>query len=404
MRTRLTLAAFVCALGLNAVSAAGCPEHFSPAAKERLKDSIDVEATEHQLNVVYFIGSDSEPVADYERRISELLLYLQQFYAKEMDRNGFGRRAFGLARKQNGNVDILLVRGAKPAAEYSYDGNGARKCLDELNAFYAAHPETKRSRHSFIIMPTLYNATYNDDTPGGVPFFGYGVNCFALDYKDFDIKHLGENSHKGRLLTKWYGGFAHELAHGLNAPHNDGPASLNEKFGMPLLNAGNYTFGLKPTYLTPATACIFDRSETFAPKGDQTDFYNGGAPVPRVSDAKLVFGDDTLKLTLRCHGSCRHLIAYMQDPPYSINRDYDAVSFVGEMGEKRADGSREVSFVIPRAELKALHNDTQQLELLFVGEEGNRSRWNMEIHWPTVLASPATLGIPANLNPYRSGY
>lgn len=404
MRTRLALATSICALGLNALSAADCPEHFSPAAKELLKDSIDVEATEHQLNVVYFIGCNSEPVADYERRISELLLYLQQFYAKEMDRNGFGKRAFGLARKPNGNVDILLVRGSKPAAEYSYDGNGAGKCLDELNAFYAAHPETKRSRHSFIIMPTFYDATYNDDTPGGVPFFGCGANCFALDYKDFDIKYLGENSHKGRLLTKWYGGFAHELAHGLNAPHNDGPASLNEKFGMPLLNAGNYTFGLKPTYLTPATSCIFDRSETFAVKGDKTDFYNGGTPVPSVSNAKLVFENDTLKLSLRCHGSCRHLIAYMQDPPYSVNLDYDAVSFVGKMGEKREDGSREVSFVIPRAELKALHNDTQQLELLFVGEEGNRSRWNMEIHWPTVLASPASLSIPANLNPYRSGY
>lgn len=404
MKTPLAILAFGCAFACCPMTQAACPEHFSPAAKELLRDSIDVEPTEHQVNVVYFIGNDAEPVADYERRLSELLIYLQQFYAREMDRNGFGKRGFGLTLKENGNVDILLVRGRRPAAEYTYDGNGAGKCLDELNAFFAAHPESKHSRHTFIIMPTLYNATYNDDTPGGVPFFGYGVNCFALDYKDFDIKYLGEDSHKGRLLTKWYGGFAHELAHGLNAPHNDGPASLNAQFGTPLLNNGNYTFGLKPTYLTPATSCIFDRSETFAVKGDKTVFYAGENPVPTVSDAKLVYENNTLKLTLRCHGACRHLIAYIQDPPYTINRDYDAVSFVGEQKETQPDGSREVSFIIPRAELKSLHSDTQQLELLFVGEEGNRSRWNMEIHWPTVLADPTSLTIPTNLSPNRTGY
>ena len=40
-----------------------------------------------------------------------------------------------------------------------------------------------------------------------------GRNCFALDYPAFDIKHLGQKTREGRLLTKWYGGMAHELGH-----------------------------------------------------------------------------------------------------------------------------------------------------------------------------------------------
>lgn len=55
-----------------------------------LKNRIPLKKTEHQLNIVYFLGSDTAPVPDYERRISELMLYLQQFYGKEMQRHGYG--------------------------------------------------------------------------------------------------------------------------------------------------------------------------------------------------------------------------------------------------------------------------------------------------------------------------
>ena len=63
--------------------------------------------TARQLNIVYFLGSDTEPVPDYERRLSELLLYLQQFYGKEMQRHGYGARSFGLDIKSAGRVNII---------------------------------------------------------------------------------------------------------------------------------------------------------------------------------------------------------------------------------------------------------------------------------------------------------
>lgn len=380
---------------------AGVPEHFSPEAKALLADAVPLQENEHKLNVIYFLGTDAEVVPGYERRLSELLLYLQQFYGKEMERNGYGRRSFGLPMKENGEVEIVVVRGKEAAAEYGYD-KGPGKCLNELAEYFAAHPEAKHSRHSFIIMPTFYNERYHDKNPGGVPFYGYGVNCFALDYADFDIKHLGKDTPEGRLLTKWYGGFAHELGHGLNLPHNNGPASMNALFGEPLMNAGNYTFGLQPTYLTPASCAVLDRSETFAVKGDKTSFYSDGLPVPEVREAKLRYENGALKLDFVCKGAFTNINAYVQEPPYQVNRDYDAVAFCTRIGEDRGDGFRQVTVTIARRELNELRSDVQRLELYFIAVNGNRARWNMEFKWSD--AEKGHISIPENISPARVGY
>ncbi len=379
-RMSLTFAALAAGCLLPA-SAAGVPESFSPAAKAHLVGYKEVEPNENALNVVYFIGSDREPVADYERRISELLLHLQQYYASEMDRNGFGHRAFGLIRKPDGMVDILLIRGKEPGTSYGYSNGGADKSLKEIDEFFAANPDKKHGVHTFVIMPTLYNDEYSDDSPGGVPFYGYGKCCFALDYKHFDITHLGHNDRYGRLLTKWYGGFAHELGHGLNLPHNNGTPSQNKAMGTALMGAGNYTFGLKPTYLTKASASILDRSQTFAPAGDKTAFYGDPKDAPQVSDASLTYKDGALRLKFRMTGQCDHVNAYVQDPPYVVNRDYEAVAFTADIAAPAADGSREVTLTIPRADLADLKDDQRQLGIYFLQHDGNRFRWNTEWKW-----------------------
>ena len=80
-----TLMSMICAAALAMNAAVAVPEHFQPRAKELLADSIELEKNAHNLNVVYFTGNDTEPTADHERRLSELLLYLQQYYGKEME-------------------------------------------------------------------------------------------------------------------------------------------------------------------------------------------------------------------------------------------------------------------------------------------------------------------------------
>lgn len=377
------------------------PEHFSEAAKMRLADSIELEQPAYKLNVVYFTGNDNEPIADYQRRISELLLYLQQFYAKEMDRNGYGKRAFGLSMLPNGEVDIILIRGKKGHKEYSY-GTGHNACLEEVNAYFAENPDKKLSHHTFVIMPTHYDEQYGNANPGGVPFYGLGRNCFALDYPDFDIKYLGQDTPKGRLLTKWYGGFAHELGHGLNLPHNDGPTSMNQEFGTPLMGSGNYTFGLKPTYLTPSTCSILNYSETFAVAGKAPQFYPEQPAEPTVKDLRIIFDGENLNVSLKCEEKfCVN--AYIQDPGYQVNQDYDAIAFRMQDGATN-DGLNCKTATMPLKELtrlKNVRNGEQAVDLLFGAPDGSRFRTRIIFNWEVLKTGDS---IPTGELQFRQGY
>lgn len=389
----------MCALGM-ATAAGAVPEHFQPRAKELLADSIELAENAHQVNVIYFLPSDAEPVADYERRISELLLYLQQFYGKEMQRNGYGNHSFGLNRKENGNVDIILIRAKEPRTSYPYENAG--KCLKEVEEYFKAHPEKKTSQHTFILLPTFYNDEYNDLNPGGVPFYGIGRYCFALDYKNFDIRHIGQDTHEGHLLTKWFGGFAHELGHGLNLPHNNGPASMNKAHGTPLMGAGNYTFGMTPTYMTPASCAILSNSEVFVGKGNTTPFYVRDTP-PEVYASSLELKDGALELALTLSPDCVLVNAYVQDPPYQINQDYDSVAFVGEMGHVKEHPQKAVSehqpapqagttakVTIPLSELanlKHAQGGDVELSILIQTDDGSRFRWRSRMD----LSKPETI-------------
>lgn len=395
------MAAFGLAAMAVATEEAVCPTPFSPQAGEGAAGEMQLAPSAHQLNVVYFVGCDSEPLPGYGSRLSGLLLYVQQFYGREMARNGFGKRSFGLPMDEGGNVSVLLVRGKLPAAEYAYGEEGTRKCLDEVNDFLRRNPAAKRSRHTLVFMPTLRDSRYSDKNPGGVPFGNMGTVCFALDYPGFDISRLGNDSEEGRLAAKWLGGLAHELGHGLNLPHNNGPASLNAALGMPLMNDGNLTFGIKPTYLTPASAAVLDRSETFAVQGDMTDFYADAGPLPQVKDVKMEFDGQTLQIVFRCLGECAHVNAYVQDAPCQRGEDFDAVSFAGAV-IGASPGELLLAFAIPRAELKSLRSDTQCLEFLFVAENGCRCRWNMELKWSDV--KPGPVAAPSSFVPARVDY
>ena len=381
------------ALLMTPLCMAAMPAHFSDRARELLAEEVQIVHTERPLNVVYFLGNDNEPSADFERRISELMLYVQQYYAKEMTRLGYPGRTFGLQLLENGNVKLHVVRGKHPAADYAY-GTGHGKCLEDIEAYAKANPGAICSGHTLVIMPTFQNAEYNDLNPGGVPFYGLGRNCFALDYTHFDLRHIGQNTHEGRLLTKWLGGLAHELGHGLNLPHNEGPVSEKAALGTPLMGAGNYTFGMRPTYLTLNSARLLDCCQVFAPAGDKTEFY-AECPAPEVQAASFKWEGEELKLSVTCT-NCEYVNVLVQDPPYNVNQDYDAVAFCLE-----ADETGTYAVAIPVAELAARKNTgkgEQGIDILLVQKNGNRYRWRTTFDWTTLkpgdvipLSKPETM-------------
>lgn len=342
-----------------------------------LKDRIALKKTAQQLNVVYFLGSDTEPVPDYERRLSELLLYLQQFYGREMQRHGYGARSFGLDIKSPGRVNIIEYKAKNPAAHYPYENGGGWKAAQELDEFFKANPDRKKSQHTLVIMPTWNDEKNGSDNPGGVPFYGMGRNCFALDYPAFDIKHLGQKTREGQLLTKWYGGLAHELGHGLNLPHNHQTASDGKKYGTALMGAGNYTFGTSPTFLTPASCALLDACEVFSVTPAQK-FYEG-RPEVEIKDTAISFKGDQILISgsYKSPQTVKALNVYVQDPPYAVNQDYDAVSFSQRLGKK----SGKFSMKIDKKELDGLTNNEFRISLMFILANGLHMQKHFTFHW-----------------------
>ena len=342
-----------------------------------LKDRIALKKTAQQLNVVYFLGSDTEPVPDYERRLSELLLYLQQFYGREMQRHGYGARSFGLDIKSPGRVNIIEYKAKNPAAHYPYENGGGWKAAQELEEFFKANPDRKKSQHTLVIMPTWNDEKNGPDNPGGVPFYGMGRNCFALDYPAFDIKHLGQKTREGQLLTKWYGGLAHELGHGLNLPHNHQTASDGKKYGTALMGAGNYTFGTSPTFLTPASCALLDACEVFSVTPAQK-FYEG-RPEVEIKDTAIYFKGDQILISgsYKSPQTVKALNVYVQDPPYAVNQDYDAVSFSQRLGKK----SGKFSMKIDKKELDGLTNNEFRISLMFILANGLHMQKHFTFHW-----------------------
>ena len=384
--------------------AVAVPAHFSDRAKELLADSIPLVPSAHQVNVVYFVPSDMEPYADYERRLSELLLYLQQFYGKEMTRNGYANRSFGLKRLPNGNVDIILIRGKEPQSVYADEKErGWEKEAKEVEAYFAAHPGTKASEHTFFLAPVPATADIVHGSPGGWAFHGDGTNCYAIDYPDFELKHIGHDDREGKLLTLWYGGFAHELGHGLNLPHNTGTKPQNDAMGTALLANGNYTFGTKPTYLTKASCDILDCSQTFLPAGATVKPYMEH-PYSEAKDIVLSFDGEALHLRMGVWGA-KHINAYVQDPPFVINQDYDAVAFPVSIGsEEDEDGYYAAQVVMPLsdlANLKETGKGKQCVDILLIREDGSRNRLRMEFDWAEVTLHQA---IPVRSMTIVEGY
>src|SRR4051812_22125415 len=129
------------ALAALAVPAAALtpPEEIAaqaPAARAIL-DGWQADApqkAERAVHLVYWTPSDREPAPRYRERLTAVFEETQRFYAREMERNGFGPRTIRLIKEADGLCRIHLVRGAEPYANYE-NKSGAKirgECLPVL--------------------------------------------------------------------------------------------------------------------------------------------------------------------------------------------------------------------------------------------------------------------------------
>ena len=316
----------------------------------------------YNLNVIYFIPNDITAPAEYERRLSELILWMRDFYAKNMERNGYGYRAFGLRQKSANRINLITINGKLGHQSYGYDGgNGA--VSSEVNQYFAANPTASEGNHSLIIIPSY---TGNPMSPGGPPFYGTGRSCYALDYEGMDIKYLGESSEKGRLLTKWFGGMAHELGHGINLPHNS--QLVGEKLGTTLMGAGNYTLGIEPTFLSKASCALLNNCQVFSPI--KKEFYQPNSTLD-IENFHIEHKATTINVSGEFKNPSKPINAiniYVDDYPYTgVNENYDAESWsISNLKDNK------FSIAIPLNAIKK-DNDSFRVRTWFLFDDGTYS-------------------------------
>lgn len=323
------------------------------------------------LNVVYFVPNDVAKPADYHRRISEILLNVQTYFGTEMQRNGYGNKTFGLlkdAAKQR--IKLIEITGSQGKAAYPYSG-GSGAVVTDINNYKATHASEFTSDHYLVIIPAY---TYDaNGEPGGPPFYGIGKTCFAVDYADQDIVHLGQSGTLGNRATKWIGGMVHELGHGLNLPHNRQKFQSEAALGMALMWAGNSTWGKSATFLTAADCAVLNTNQIF---NTGTDAYYGASngSIVRIN-ASYNTGNASIILKGKYSSTLPVTdIIYLNDPNVNnegtgVNRDYNAIGWTSKPIASGPD-SFYVEMPITDLEFKS-DNIPYELKVKLVQNNGN---------------------------------
>ncbi len=187
---------------------------------------------EYTVRVFFFYPNDYQPLPDVDEALDTSLKKVQQFYADEMERHGFGRKTFRLETDENGKLRVHHFRG-RFATEHYHDSPTSwptYQVNSELDETIDGGPGT------FDLIYVAMNS----------PFFTYDPHRLGV------TGIAGGNSVQGRALVftwnfanlndysadRTWKVAAHELGHSFGLEHdfrNDhyimsyGPASLRKE-------------------------------------------------------------------------------------------------------------------------------------------------------------------------------
>ncbi len=214
------------------------------------------EPAKKKVHLVLWTPKDREPAPRYRERLSAIFVDIQKFYAREMERIGFGPRTIGLDAMDDGLLRVHLVRGSKDYTNYAVaSGNAIRKeCLPTLEAA-GLNP----AEELIVIFCNMSNwdedkRTISQNSPYYASGSHKGGTAWQVDSPILDLDFLTEkgknvrdgqygNISLGRYSSIFIGGACHELGHSLGLPHNKERTDERAAFGTALMGSGNRTYG-----------------------------------------------------------------------------------------------------------------------------------------------------------------
>lgn len=150
------------------------------------------------VRLVYFLPNDRKPHQNIDTKIDELIKDVQNFYANEMERNGFGRKTFRIETDANGKVRVHHVNGKFSAAYYNAEDGAFDKILAEIDEGFEASENIY-----FIVADVTFPGSYWRG--GGAAYFD-GPSFHFIDVEE------------QVFITKY--GAGHELAHSFGLQHD----------------------------------------------------------------------------------------------------------------------------------------------------------------------------------------
>jgi len=277
-------------LGASSVSLAQDKTAIPPSKRQVLdqKQSIKTQAAlkiinqwrgenptkgERSLKIVYWSPNDRKPQPEHKTRLNKILLDIQGYYAKEMDRNGLGKLSINFDKTKDGNIEIIEVTGKHPYSHYKTASGG--EILNESKETLLKR-NIKADDETIVIFCNMANwdpekrvITQNS------PYYARGSAAngvaWQVDSAILKIEDLTNMKDRvrdgqygditlGKYNTIFIGGITHELGHAFGLPHNLQTREENQAYGIALMGSGNRAYGNErrkdgpPAFLTQASA------------------------------------------------------------------------------------------------------------------------------------------------------
>ncbi len=196
-------------------------------------------APHHVVRLIYFVPTQRQPQPDINTKLDGLIKNVQQFYADEMERHGFGRKTFQFETDGQGNAVVHRVNGQFRDTHYHQDT--VSKVFEEVSQRF------NFAENVYLLVIDVSTGLIDSvcgrggnvwDTAGN-----WGGNAF--------IPASGDclNTDLGFELT------AHELGHAFGLPHNF-------KSNAYIMSYGEY-----PDELAPCTAEWLNANRYFNDQG-----------------------------------------------------------------------------------------------------------------------------------------
>ena len=231
------------------------------------------EVGRRSLKIVYWSPNDREPQPNHKKRLNEILLDIQKYYAREMERNHLGKLTLKFDKDDTGAIQIIDVKGKHPYKHYQVQSG--REIYQDAKA-HLKKLKIDADKETVVIFCNMSNwdagaKKISQNSPyyakgSSVSGTAWQVDSAILNLKDLtNMKDRVQDGQYGNITlgkynTIFIGGIAHELGHAFGLPHNLETRVEARAYGIALMGSGNRAYGNElrkdgpPAFLTQASA------------------------------------------------------------------------------------------------------------------------------------------------------